>query len=118
MEFNIFSSFSFHNGIESVKIPGRELPNNLSIFSFHQVVGYLFNPYFSLGMGLGFEKWRRTSFIPIYADVRFNLLRGRYSPQLMFDLGYSSKWYESPRPDATEKNNSWSHRRFVSLKLV
>lgn len=97
------SSFSFHNGIESIDIPGRSLPNNLSIFSLHQVVGYLFNPHFSLGMGLGFEKWRRTSFIPIYADVRLNLLRGRYSPTMMLNLGYSSKWYESPRPDPAER---------------
>ncbi len=97
------SSFSFHNGIQSIEIPGKKLPNNLSIFSLHQVVGYLFNPHFSIGMGLGFEKWRRTSFIPIYADVRLNLLRGRYSPTMMLNLGYSSKWYESPRPDPVER---------------
>lgn len=97
------SSFSFHNGIQTIEIPGRSLPNNLSIFSLHQVVGYLFNPHFSLGMGLGFEKWRRTSFIPIYADIRLNMLRGRYSPTMMLNVGYSSKWYESPRPDPTER---------------
>jgi hypothetical protein len=95
------TSLSFHNGIYDVETPTLKLQNNTPIFSLHQVVGYQFNPYFNLGLGLGFEKWRKTSFIPLYADMRFNILRGRYSPHVMLNLGYSNKWYESPRPDPT-----------------
>lgn len=95
------SSLSFHNGIMTVETPSLKLSNNIPVFSVHQVVGYQLSPYFNIGLGLGFEKWRKTSFIPLYADFRFNILRGRYSPHIMLDLGYSNKWYESPRPDPT-----------------
>ncbi len=95
------TSLSFHNGIQEVETPTLKLQNSIPIFSLHQVVGYQFSPYFNMGLGLGFEKWRKTSFIPLYADFRFNILRGRYSPHLMLNLGYSNKWYESPRPDPT-----------------
>ena len=95
------TSLSFHNGIKVVETPSLKLQNSIPIFSIHQVVGYQFTPYFNLGIGLGFEKWRKTSFIPMYADMRFNILRGRYSPHILLNLGYSNKWYESPRPDPT-----------------
>lgn len=95
------SSLSFHNGIMAVETPSLNLSNNIPVFSVHQVVGYQLSPYFNIGMGLGFEKWRKTAFIPMYADFRFNILRGRYSPHIMLNLGYSNKWYESPRPDPT-----------------
>ena len=96
------SSFAFHNGhfgISDIPKEGNYMHNNNSIYSLHQSVGYLFNPYFSAGVGLGFEKWRKTSFIPIYADLRFNIFSKRYSPQFMINLGYSNKWYESPCPE-------------------
>lgn len=95
------SSLSFHNGIMTVETPSLKLSNNIPVFSVHQVVGYQLSPYFNIGLGIGFEKWRKTSFIPLYADFRFNILRGRYSPHIMLNLGYSNKWYESPRPDPT-----------------
>lgn len=93
------SSLSFHNGIMTVETPSLKLSNNIPVFSVHQVVGYQLSPYFNIGLGLGFEKWRKTAFIPMYADFRFNILRGRYSPHIMLNMGYSNKWYESPRPD-------------------
>lgn len=94
------SSFSFANGFNEISYAENTTMTNLNTaVSLHQVVGYQFNPYFSLGMGVGFEKWKRTSFIPLYADLRANLLYGRYSPFISADFGYSSKWYESPIPD-------------------
>lgn len=94
------SSFSFANGFNEISYAENNTITNLNTaVSLHQVVGYQFNPYFSLGMGVGFEKWKRTSFIPLYADLRANILYGRYSPFISADFGYSSKWYESPIPD-------------------
>lgn len=95
------STFGFVNGFNEIKYTdGRSaLLNNTTAVSAHQMVGYQFNPYFSLGMGVGFEKWKYTSFIPLYADLRVNLLPGQFSPFLSVNFGYSSKWYESPIPD-------------------
>ncbi len=94
------SSFSFANGFNEINFTeNRTIDNRITAVSAHQMVGYQFNPYFSLGMGIGFEKWKRTSFIPLYADLRANILYGRYSPFISANFGYSSKWYESPIPD-------------------
>jgi hypothetical protein len=95
------STFGFVNGFNEIKYSNERstLSNNTTAVSVHQMVGYQFNPYFSLGMGVGFEKWKYTSFIPLYADLRVNLLSGQFSPFLSVNFGYSSKWYESPIPD-------------------
>jgi len=93
------TSLSFHNGILNTKTPVGTFVNNISIFSIHQSIGYMFNSYVSLGMGFGFEKWRYTSFIPIYADLRISVLDKRYSPYFIINAGYSCKWYQSPSPE-------------------
>lgn len=94
------SSFGFVNGFNQINYAENNSITNLATsVSVHQVVGYQFSRYFSLGMGIGFEKWKRTSFIPLYADLRFNLLSGQFSPFTSINFGYSSKWYESPIPD-------------------
>jgi len=95
------STFGFVNGFNEIKYADnqRSLTNNITSVSVHQMVGYQFNRYFSLGMGVGFEKWKYTSFIPLYADLRVNILPGQFSPFLSVNFGYSSKWYESPIPD-------------------
>lgn len=95
------SSFGFVNGFNDIKYADKKstITNQITSVSLHQVVGYQFSRYFSLGMGVGFEKWKHTSFIPLYADLRVNLLSGQFSPFLSVNFGYSSKWYESPVPD-------------------
>jgi long-subunit fatty acid transport protein len=94
------STLGFVNGFNKMTYAeGSTLYNQITALSIHQSVGYQLNPYFSIGMGLGYEKWKRTSFIPLYADIRANLLYNRYSPFINIDFGYSSKWYESPMPD-------------------
>lgn len=94
------STFSFANGFNEISYAENSSIINLTTaISVHQIVGYQFNPYLSIGMGLGFEKWKRTSFIPLYANIRANIFSGRYSPFVNVDFGYSSKWYESPIPD-------------------
>lgn len=98
------TTFGFANGFNEIAFAGdRSISNRITTISAHQVVGYQFNPYFSLGMGLGFEKWKRTSFIPLYADLRANLFYKRYSPFINVNFGYSSKWYESPIPENQSK---------------
>ncbi len=94
------TSISFYNGFGDIEYGDRKMVNYQSSFAIHQVIGNIFNSHFSLGFGIGFERWNQTSFIPMYADIRVNLLKGRYSPHLYADLGYATKWYQSPKPDS------------------
>ncbi len=94
------TSLSFFNGFDEIAYGSHLIDNYQTSISIHQVIGNMFNPYFSLGFGIGFEKWKYTSFVPIYADFRFNLYSGRYSPHIYTDLGYATKWYQSPKPES------------------
>ena len=64
-------------------------------FTMNFITGTQLSPYFSWGVGIG---WRRysahgyshsTSFIPIFADFRVNLLDRKVSPYLSLGTGHS-----------------------------
>lgn len=53
------------------------------------VNGYLFNPYVSAGIGMGIHTYSELTFIPLFADVRYNFLPGPVTPTVSLGVGYS-----------------------------
>ena len=60
---------------------------NLSLIN-----GYKFNPYFSLGLGVGLRlyKGKNTPVIPVYLDLRVHFSGRKVRPWLATDLGSSA----------------------------
>jgi hypothetical protein len=64
---------------------------NYNYFNFNIINGYRFNPYFSVGLGIGshFYSAANQLIVPLYLDVRTNLTKSRVTPYLAFGIGYS-----------------------------
>ena len=59
-------------------------------YGIRTVNGYLFNPYFSLGLGIGIDQYPYVAYIPVYADLRTYLFPKKIvTPFAAMDLGYS-----------------------------
>ena len=80
---------------------------NISIINVSQFMGFQFSPHFALGLGLGFEYWTvKNAFVPIYADLRFNLTKGKIAPHLYLNMGYAVRWYIDSKPYTATTGNS------------
>jgi hypothetical protein len=53
------------------------------------VNGIQFNPYTSLGFGIGLSGYYDRMLVPVFADFRCYLLNNKVTPYLSFDMGYS-----------------------------
>jgi hypothetical protein len=53
------------------------------------VNGIQFNPYISLGVGIGLSGYYDRMLVPVFADFRCYLLNNKVTPYLSFDMGYS-----------------------------
>ena len=54
--------------------------------------GLTISPYIQLGLGTGLELWRNRGFIPIYFDLRANVLRHKGTPFFYANVGYAPGW--------------------------
>jgi hypothetical protein len=61
------------------------------------VNGYLINPYFSIGIGVGVAKHKYSTFLPIYTDIRINFINKEVTPFFIGDFGYGI--------EVTDRNN-------------
>jgi len=58
-------------------------------FGIQTINGYLFNPYFSMGIGIGVDRYKNVTFVPLFADLRVNFLQTNVTPFLSGGIGYS-----------------------------
>lgn len=89
------TSPSFLNGVHKVSYDGdKTTPNKIPVVGLSQFVGYQFSHYFMMGLGVEFDYWTkpRNAFVPIYLDLRFNMLSHDFSPHLYLNIGYGSHW--------------------------
>jgi hypothetical protein len=54
--------------------------------------GFTISPYIQLGLGTGLELWKNRGFIPIYFDLRANILRHTGTPFFYANVGYAPGW--------------------------
>ncbi|MDR2410075.1 MAG: hypothetical protein LBE13_18470 [Bacteroidales bacterium] len=111
------TSFSFQQGISRVPynvIAGEEGQiknfkkiNNISLINVSQFMGFQLSPYFAVGLGVGFEYWTvKNAFVPIYADLRFNMIKGRVTPHVYLNIGYANRWQIDSKPYKVTTGNS------------
>ena len=112
------TSLSFYQGItrltykEDVSVT-QEIPrffkttSNISLISASQFMGFQFSPYFALGLGVGFDYWTvNNAFVPVYADLRFNMTDRKFAPHAYINLGYGSRWHINSKPYKATTGNS------------
>ena len=58
-------------------------------YGIQTVNGVLINPNFSLGLGIGVDKYKFATFVPIFADIRAYFLRSDVTPYFVGAIGYS-----------------------------
>jgi hypothetical protein len=63
--------------------------NNGPSFGIQDVNGYLFNPYFSAGVGIGMQAYNELFLVPFFLDLRVNFMETRLTPFVVVDLGHS-----------------------------
>ena len=63
--------------------------NGINFFGFQTINGYLINPNFSIGLGIGADIYPSVIFIPIFADLRINFLKTKVAPFFSTGVGYS-----------------------------
>jgi hypothetical protein len=111
------TSISFHQGISRIpynvvageegQIQNHKKINNISLLNISQFMGYQLSPYFALGLGVGFEYWTvKNAFVPVYVDLRFNVMRGRIVPHAYLNLGYANRWHISSKPYKVTTGNT------------
>ncbi|MDR1181592.1 MAG: hypothetical protein LBL13_06410 [Bacteroidales bacterium] len=111
------TSASFYQGIsrlpynivsgEEGQIKNYKKTNNISVICVSQFMGFQLSPYFALGMGVGFEYWTvKNAFVPIYADLRFNMTKGKIAPHAYLNLGYANRWLIDAKPYKISTGNS------------
>lgn len=98
-KFVYLSSISFGKGFNDIKFEERTVQNNIAVISVHQVLAYKFNPYLVVGMGAGYDMWRKTGFIPLYSHITVNFIDNKWTPFFYLNAGYSFKWYVTQKPE-------------------
>ncbi len=59
-------------------------------FGLRTVNGYQFNPFVTLGLGLGYEQYGNSGLIPITLDTRIMFSRKKIAPVLNLNGGYAA----------------------------
>jgi len=77
------------NNDGSEAVTGNSTDDLVPSIGVQTVNGYLFNPWFSAGLGIGLHQYSDLIFVPIFADVRLNFINGPTSPFFSFGVGYS-----------------------------
>lgn len=88
----------FQQYLEVGTLAGVEISRNTGDFKFAYAIRhtgvYALSPHFSLGLGLGFEKYDDISLLPIFLDVHAFLKPRMNTSFFAFQLGYASGWHE------------------------
>jgi hypothetical protein len=87
--FTNITTINYSPGIGNIDANGVSVKNEDYSIGLKTINGYQFNNYFSLGVGIGIDKYKEISLIPITVDVSVNLLKSRVSPTLNAGIGYS-----------------------------
>ena len=68
--------------------------NNGPSIGIQTVNGYLFNPYFSMGAGVGMQAYNELFLVPFFLDLRANFIDGNVSPFIAAEIGNSFTRYQ------------------------
>jgi len=63
--------------------------NNGPSLGIQDINGYLLNPYFSVGVGIGMQAYQELFLVPLFLDLRINFMDTKLTPFAAIDLGHS-----------------------------
>lgn len=86
------TEFSMGLGFSEGLNRNRESPDRQFSMSISTLNGFTVTPYIQIGLGTGLELWKARGFIPIYIDLRANILKYVDSPFLYVNVGYAPGW--------------------------
>ncbi len=88
-------TFSPQDGVVVTDLPS----DKAGAFGLHTINGYFFNPYLSVGIGIGLDGYRnpRYNTLPIYLDVRGYMNDALASPYAFINYGTLVKIENGPR---------------------
>ncbi len=81
-----FGNISYKSSIENTSFKNK---NSNKFVSVTTINGYQFNRNFFLGIGIGIECPENIINMPIFADIRIDLLKKKVTPFLDFGVGYA-----------------------------
>lgn len=76
-------------GIGRVKYGNYDFENIDYSFGFRTVNGFQLNEHLSLGIGIGIDKYKNVTLLPITFDARATILKGKVSPVFTMNAGYA-----------------------------
>lgn len=79
-------------GLSEINDQPRNILQKRLSFQLSTINGLTLSPYIHLGLGTGVEFWNNRGFIPIFLDLRTNLLKKKNTPFGYLDVGYSPGW--------------------------
>lgn len=89
----VAGDFGFAPGVGDISASGNgqyaEAKNDDYIINFDFVVGGRLAEGINFGLGVGFDKYKATSAIPLFIDFRADLAHGDVRPILIGDIGYA-----------------------------
>lgn len=83
------TEINFCPGIGDVKFRDFKVKNDDNSFGFRTINGYQLNEHLSLGIGIGIDKYKDATLMPITFDGRATILKGKVSPVFTANVGYS-----------------------------
>ena len=83
------TEINYSPGIGDVKFGYNTLKNDDYSFGFRTVNGYQLNEHLSLGIGIGIDKYKNATLLPITFDARATILKGKVSPVFTANIGYA-----------------------------
>lgn len=83
------TEINYSPGIGEVKVGNYTVKNDDYSFGFRTVNGYQLNEHLSLGIGVGIDKYKNTTLLPITFDARATILKGKVSPVFTANVGYA-----------------------------
>lgn len=76
-------------GIGDINFGNYTVKNEDNSFGFRTVNGYQLNEHLSLGIGIGIDKYKNATLLPITVDARSTFLKGKVSPVFTANIGYA-----------------------------
>jgi len=89
----------FNNTSLGLMVGTDEWENPNVNFSSHFINGYMFNPHFQLGIGLGLEGIKGAIYYPAFFDARWNFREGSFTPFVGLQAGAAFHDFKTGIPE-------------------
>lgn len=73
----------FYSSMSFGVMPGQQFSG-----SFHLVNGYILNPHWNFGLGIGLEGFGNNGYVPLFLNAKYNVLSSLSTPYVSVIAGY------------------------------